>query len=102
MCVHGALQWTGVPSSVNFCLAPYVPGIGSGSTVTLTRKKQLLKMNEQCALYFKKQTVLFSTSNQNVPELPERHYWPLDKVLNRRYILFHLEVVLDKNHLSNK
>lgn len=42
ICVHSALQWTGVPSSVGMMGRAYiVPGIGSGSTMTLTAIKWL-------------------------------------------------------------
>lgn len=37
MCVHGALQWTGIPSRVYSCSSLIVPGIGSGFTAILTR-----------------------------------------------------------------
>lgn len=39
LCMHCALQWTGVPSKVDYHLMPSVPEIGSGSTTTLTMKK---------------------------------------------------------------
>lgn len=43
---RNALWRTGVPSSVYSHLTPRVPGIHSGSTVSLLRIKMLLKMNE--------------------------------------------------------
>lgn len=42
-CVSG--WWTGVPLKVYSCLTPSVPGVGSGSTVSLTSIKRLLKMH---------------------------------------------------------
>lgn len=46
MCVHGALQWSGVPNKVYSRLTPSVPGVDSGSTAALIRIKRLLRMRE--------------------------------------------------------
>lgn len=46
ICVHDALQWTGIPFRVNYNHVPSVARIDSGSTMILTRIKWLLKVNE--------------------------------------------------------
>lgn len=43
---HGSRQWIDVPSRMYSHLAPVIPGIGSGSRVTLTKINCLLKMND--------------------------------------------------------
>lgn len=46
MCVHTVMQWTGIPSRMYSHLIHNIPRIGSGSTPSLTRIKQLLLRNE--------------------------------------------------------
>lgn len=46
VCVHGVLKWISVPFSVYFHLASSVTGIGSESTLALTKLKWVLKMYE--------------------------------------------------------
>lgn len=44
--MHGVLWWTKIPFRLYSCLRGTFPGIGPRSTMTLTRLKHLLKMNE--------------------------------------------------------
>lgn len=54
--VHGAIWWTDISSRVYSCLMPSLLGIGSGSTMTLTRLKGLLKVHEW--VYFKRMLLI--------------------------------------------
>lgn len=47
MRAHGAFWWPGIPLRVYSCLTPRVPSSGTGSTGTLSRKKNLLKMTTE-------------------------------------------------------
>lgn len=50
MCVHGALWWASIPSTVCSNLTPSIPRIGSGST-TILAMIELLWMNEWKAIH---------------------------------------------------
>lgn len=43
--VHHTMRWIGIPFRVYLLLMPSILGVGSASPMTLTRVKQLLKIN---------------------------------------------------------
>lgn len=57
--VHGALCWTGVPKRVYSHLTTIVPRIDFGSTTTLTRMMNLLKMKEWIEISAKERVKLW-------------------------------------------
>lgn len=94
VCMHGALQWTGIPFRMHSLLVPSVPGISSGFTSTLTGINPLLKMNKWINDY----TNVTSCSNFvflfiNLPMQDLNKHW------NREHIL-KLALCLSKSSLQ--